>query len=135
YRLEMGTDLKTGRGNNLYDFWGSSLAESVNAGLRKTDSRTLVNLASKEYFSSLPESELDGEIITPHFKDLKNGSYRFLSFYAKKARGMMCDFVVQNRIENPEDLKGFNREGYRYNKDLSAGSDLVFTRDKPPVAA
>lgn len=136
YRLEMGTALKTAKGSSLYEFWGDQLTRGVNAACRKSGSSVLVNLASKEYFSALQEDQLSADrLITPQFKDLKNGTYKFLSYYGKKARGMMADFIVRERVETAADLRKFREAGYRYNKDLSDGDDWVFTRDEVPKAA
>jgi len=129
YRLEMGSRLKTERGNNLYEFWGDRITASINSALKKSDSNTLINLASKEYFSSISVEQLRGEVITPIFKDKKNDGYKIISFFAKKARGMMCDFMTLERITEPSGLKDFNIGGYSFNISLSEGSDWVFTRD------
>ncbi|MEC5128262.1 peroxide stress protein YaaA [Verrucomicrobiales bacterium BCK34] len=134
YRLEMGTALQTSKGKNLYEFWGDQITKELNAAFKASGSNTLVNLASKEYFSAVTPGELKGDVITPNFKDLKNGSYKIISFYAKKARGMMCDYMIRNRIGNPEELKGFDRDGYSFNPTLSKGNDWIFTRDVVPSA-
>ena len=91
-------------------------------------------MASNEYFSALQKDAIKGEIITPQFKDLKNGTYKFITFYGKKARGMMCDFMIRNNVNTADDLKQFDSAGYRYNKELSEGSNWVFTRDEVPAA-
>ncbi|MDA7920738.1 peroxide stress protein YaaA [Verrucomicrobiales bacterium] len=132
YRLEMGTALKTSAGKSLYEFWGDGVTKELNSAFKASGSNTLVNLASKEYFSSVTPSDLKGDVITPNFKDLKNGSYKIISFYAKKARGMMCDYLIRNQIDDPEGLKGFDREGYSFNPGLSQGNDWMFTRDVVP---
>lgn len=129
YRLEMGTPLKTPRGKNLYEFWGNILTDGLNKSLLKSGSEVLVNLASLEYFGSIDPRAIQGRIITPQFKDSKNGTYKIISFFAKKARGMMCDFVIKNRIEEPEALKSFDSGGYQFNPALSDTSTWVFTRD------
>lgn len=134
YRLEMGTSLETSAGKNLYEFWGNQITSELNAAFKASGSTSLVNLASKEYFSSVIQGQLKGEVITPNFKDLKNGSYKIISFYAKKARGMMCDYMIRNQIKEPEGLKGFDREGYSFNSKLSTGNDWIFTRDEVPSA-
>lgn len=134
YRLEMGTQLKTSRGKNLYEFWGDRITKELKNSLKKSGSETLINLASNEYFSAVDLSTLACQTITPQFKELKNGTYKFLSYYGKKARGMMCEFMIRNRITEPADLKKFKMEGYRYNAKLSSGDDWVFTRDTPPNA-
>lgn len=132
YRLEMGTRLKIGRAADLYAFWDTAIVDALNEALEKSGPKTLINLASNEYFASVKTERVDGQVITPSFKDLKNGKYKFLSFFAKKARGMMADYMIRERISNPEQLKNFDREGYAYNAELSKGDDWVFTRDKKP---
>ena len=138
YRLEMGTSLKVGRSADLYAFWDTQIADALNSALDKSKASksktpTLVNLASNEYFASVKKERVDGRVVTPSFKDLKNGKYKFLSFFAKKARGMMADYMIRERVSDPEDLKNFNREGYTYNEELSEGDHWVFTRDKKPT--
>jgi len=135
YRLEMGTALKNPAGKNLYDFWKSTVTEALGEALKTSGSNVLINLASKEYFSAVDPKTLDAEIVTPQFKDLKNGKYRIISFFAKKARGSMCDFMIQERIKDPEDLKRFGVDGYQFNPKLSEGQEWIFTRDKPPASA
>lgn len=135
YRLEMGTSLKTTKGSNLYDFWGSQITVDLKAAIKKSESKILVNLASNEYFSAIDPDQLDAEVITPQFKQLKNGVYKFLSFYGKKARGMMSDFMIREQINSPEGLKDFSREGYSFNASLSEGNNWVFTRDEVPPKA
>ena len=131
YRLEMGTKLKTGRGKNLYEFWGSRITSALNDALSQQRGRQLINLASNEYFKSVQTEKLDADIITPEFKDLKKGKYVIVSFYAKKARGMMVNYMVRNRCKKPDDLKGFNVAGYAFNEELSNDKTLMFTRDEP----
>lgn len=128
YRLEMGTKLETDRGKNLYEFWGSTITEGLNKQLKKTRSEYLINLASNEYFKSVKPKELDAEIITPEFKEYKNGDYKMIGIYAKKARGMLSRYIIKNKLTDPEDIKSFNEEGYKYNKKLSKGNKWVFTR-------
>jgi len=134
YRLEMGTQLKNPEGKDLYTFWGDRLTANINKALKTSGSETFVNLASNEYFSALQKDNIKGEIITPQFKDLKNGAYKFITFYGKKARGMMCDFMIRNNVDNIEELKQFDSAGYRYNEELSDGPNWVFTRDEVPAA-
>lgn len=134
YRLEMGTQLKNASGKDLYTFWAGRLTENINKSLKNSGSNTFVNLASNEYFSALQQDNINGEIITPQFKDLKNGVYKFITFYGKKARGMMCDFMIRNEVRTADDLKRFNAAGYRFNSELSEGPNWVFTRDKVPVS-
>lgn len=128
YRLEMGTKFPNKRGKNLYEFWGDSLTKSLNADLKKSGSGFVVNLASNEYFSAVKKKDLAGELITPVFKDEKNGKYKIISFFAKKARGMMADYIVRNGITDPKDLQKFKTAGYRFSKKDSDDSTLVFLR-------
>ncbi len=134
YRLEMGLKFANRGGNNLYEFWGDSITRSLNAQLKKSGSPVLVNLASNEYFKSVKTGELDAEVITPVFKDLKNGKYRVISFFAKKARGQMARFIIERELNEPDGLKKFRVDGYRYNKGESTAREMVFTRDAPPAA-
>lgn len=129
YRLEMGTRLQNARGKNLYEFWGSIVTDKINAELKEQGDDVVVNLASNEYFKVVKKRELQAELYTPIFKDYKNGNYKVISFYAKKARGMMCRYIIENRIDNVEDLKSFDMGGYRYNKSLSSAKEWVFTRN------
>lgn len=136
YRLEMGTGLATARGDNLYDFWGNKVTNALQQGLdeqagSKEKLPILINLASNEYFNAVDANKLNARIITPTFKDLKNGRYKFLTFFAKKARGLMTSYLVKNRISSLKALKAFDWQGYYYSEDLSAGDDWVFLRDKP----
>ncbi len=129
YRLEMGTRFENSQGKDLYSFWDHKITEALNADLKASKSKILVNLASNEYFKSVKKTALDAEIVTPVFKDLKNGNYKIISFYAKKARGLMSAYIVKNRPKTLDDLKEFDCEGYRYQAALSSGAELVFTRD------
>ncbi len=131
YRLEMGTKLKTERGKSLYDFWGSLVTDNLNNALGQQRGRQLVNLASNEYFASVRTAELEADIITPVFKDLKKGKYVIVSFYAKKARGMMINYMVRNRLKKPEELQGFDVAGYQFNAELSNDAAYTFTREEP----
>lgn len=128
YRLEMSTRLKTDSGKNLYEFWGSEITDGLNKQLKKIKSDYLINLASNEYFKAVKPKELNAEIITPAFKEFKNGDYKMIGIYAKKARGMLSRYIIQNKLSSPEELKSFNEDGYRFNKTLSKGNDFVFTR-------
>jgi cytoplasmic iron level regulating protein YaaA (DUF328/UPF0246 family) len=128
YRLEMGTRLPTARGENLYQFWGSRITEALNEAIAAQGGAPLVNLASNEYFKAVKVQQLNAPVITPVFKDFKNGAYKVISFYAKKARGMMVRFVVQHRIKDAEGLKAFTDAGYRFNPDLSSHERWVFSR-------
>ena len=129
YRLEMGTRLKNKQGEDLYDFWGSRITEAIDAELKKMDEAVLVNLASNEYFRSIILDHLGAGIITPIFKEKKNGAYKVISFVAKRARGMMTRYIIKNRIKTPELLKQFCEGGYRYSSELSQETQWVFTRD------
>lgn len=134
YRLEMGLKFANRAGSNLYDFWGHSITTALNGLLKKSGSGVLVNLASNEYFKSVQPGALDAEIITPVFKDLKGGKYKIVSFYAKKARGQMARFIIDHELNEPEGLKKFKVDGYRYNRSESSAREMVFTRDVPPAA-
>ena len=128
YRLEMGTKFENERGRDLYAFWGDRITLALNQQLQTLGSETLVNLASNEYFKSVKKKQLDGEIITPVFKDWKGDKYKIISFFAKKARGLMASYAVQNKISVAEDLKNFDADGYGYNEAMSKGTEWVFTR-------
>lgn len=128
YRLEMGTKLETDSGKNLYEFWNLDITEGLNKHLKKIKSDYLINLASNEYFKSVKSKNLNAEIITPAFKEFKNGEYKMIGVYAKKARGLLSRYIIKNRISEPEKIKLFNEDGYRYNKQLSLGNNWVFTR-------
>ncbi len=126
YRLEMGTKLPIGESKNLYDFWKKTVTASLNKELKKGE--LFVNLASNEYFSVLDTKALKGPVITPDFKDYKDGKLKMISFFAKKARGMMVRYIIDTNAETIEDLKGFNYEGYQFDANLSKGNNLIFTR-------
>lgn len=128
YRLEMGTKLKNDAGKNLYEFWGNQLTDKINEELATHRSKTLINLASNEYFKSLKPKLIEGEVITPAFKERKNGDYKMIGIFAKKARGSMSRFMIKNRIDQPDDLKSFDLDGYAYNRKLSTDNNWVFTR-------
>ncbi|WP_289102854.1 peroxide stress protein YaaA [uncultured Marinobacter sp.] len=129
YRLEMGTKFENKRGKDLYAFWGSKLTKALNE-LLAADDKVLVNLASNEYFKSVQKKDINGRLVTPQFKDWKNGQYKMISFYAKKARGLMCRYAIQNRITQADDLKGFNLEGYYFSEEQSDNNNWVFLRDE-----
>jgi len=133
YRLEMGTPLNNERGANLYSFWGDKLTEALNEELARQEEPVLVNLASNEYFKAVKPKKLQGRLITPQFLDLKGGKYKVVSFWAKKARGMMSAYIIRNRITQAEALKDFTQGGYRFNPELSKESEWVFTRDEVPA--
>ena len=126
YRLEMGTRLKVGSTENLYKFWDDTVAKSLNEELEEDE--LLVNLASTEYFKVLPKKVLKVPMITPVFKDFKNGQYKIVMTYAKKARGLMVRYILDNNVKTIEELKGFNIDKYRFSEELSSGDELVFTR-------
>jgi len=128
YRLEMGVRLKTRRGSSLYDFWGDRISQQLNADADGQSDPTLVNLASQEYFGAVDARALKLPVVTPHFREEKNGESRIISFFAKKARGTMARFAIDERIETATDLKAFDRDGYRLDKAASTDTDWVFTR-------
>jgi len=128
YRLEMGTKFANKGGKNLYEFWGEILTEMINADLKKSGSEIVVNLASKEYFSAVKPKALAGDLITPVFKDEKNGKYKIISFYAKKARGMMADFIVRENVTEAKALQKFKSAGYQFSKAESDEKTFVFLR-------
>ena len=128
YRLEMGIPLSNPKGKNLYEFWGTKITDAINDELSKHKQNVLINLASNEYYKSIKSSLIKGRIITPVFKELKGNEYKVITVYAKTARGYMSRFIIQNRIENPEDIKAFDTEGYLFNRDLSTQDEWVFTR-------
>ena len=128
YRLEMGTKLQTSQGKNLYEFWGNKVQKNVLDELNNHKSDLLINLASKEYFTVLGKLPEDINVVTPIFKDYKNGKYKIISFYAKKARGLMSRWIIQNKITDFEDLKNFNVDGYKYSKAESTITTPVFLR-------
>jgi cytoplasmic iron level regulating protein YaaA (DUF328/UPF0246 family) len=134
YRLEMGLKFANSGGRNLYEFWGSSVTESLNRQLKKSGSPVLVNLASNEYFKAVNTGELEADVVTPVFKDLKSGRYRVISFFAKKARGQMARYIIDREIDDVAALKKFRVGGYRYNAGESTARELVFTRDEAPAA-
>lgn len=131
YRLEMGTKLANPRGNNLYDFWGERISGWLNEALAAQGDEILLNLASTEYFSAVKRKALNARIINTEFKDQKNGQYKIISFYAKKARGLMARYVIKERLTNPAGLKDFTSEGYRYSAEASKNDTLVFLREHP----
>jgi len=126
YRLEMGTKLPVGKNKNLYEFWKPIIAKQLNAELKKEE--LFVNLASNEYFNAVDLKQVKVPVITPEFKDYKDGKLKMISFFAKKARGMMVRYIIDTNAETIDDLKGFNYEGYAFDANLSKGNKLVFTR-------
>lgn len=128
YRLEMGIRLQTPQANNLYQFWGDRITECLNQTLADQKDDTLVNLASDEYFKAVNPKTLQAKIIKPVFLDEKNGRYKVISFYAKKARGLMSRFMIQHQLTSAEALKAFDIDGYAYDEESSQGSEWVFKR-------
>ena len=131
YRLEMGTKLANARGKDLYAFWGERITGWLNQALAEQGDSVLLNLASNEYFSAVKRKTLQARIIDTEFRDLKNGQYKIISFYAKKARGLMARYVIKNRIRDPQALQQFDLQGYRYCAEQSGVDKLVFLRDHP----
>ena len=128
YRLEMGSKLKGKHGSSLYEYWGNKISENLNQQAKKIGSKILVNCASNEYFNAVNINILSLKVITPIFMESKNGDAKIVSFYAKNARGSMARFIIQNRVNNEEDLKKFDLDGYNYNADKSSEGKLVFIR-------
>ncbi|MBA1190172.1 peroxide stress protein YaaA [Pseudomonas entomophila] len=132
YRLEMGTRLANARGKDLYAFWGTRLSEGLNQALADQGDDVLLNLASNEYFGAVKRDALKARVVDIEFRDFKNGQYKIISFHAKKARGLMARFMIQERVEDPARLKAFDAQGYRYEQDASNADRLVFLRDEAP---
>lgn len=132
YRLEMGTRLSTPRGRSLYDWWGDSLTDALADDARKAGAKTLVNLASNEYFKAVKPKRLPLPVVTPEFRDLKNGQYKIISFYAKKARGLMVRYMLEQDITSVEDLKAFDWAGYRFDAERSTAERWQFLRKEVP---
>jgi len=129
YRLEMGTKLEIRSKKNLYEYWGDKITQLLLNDMMENKEEVLINLASNEYFKSINKKKLNKRIVTPVFKDQKNGEYKVISFFAKKARGLMTRFIIQNKIENPDDLRAFDLDGYYYHQDLSKPDMPTFVRD------
>ena len=132
YRLEMGRKLTTERGTNLYQFWGATIAETLMEGMADHADKTIINLASNEYFKAVDKKALTAPIIEAKFLNIKDGEARNLMFFGKKARGMMARWVIDNRIDTADDVRGFNVEGYKYVRSRSTPEQMVFTRKQPP---
>lgn len=128
YRLEMSTKIQPRQKKDLYDFWQEKITQQLNEELQNHKNHYVINLASNEYFKAVKTSALNAEVITPIFKENKNGRYKTIAIYAKKARGMMTDYIIQNRIFSPDGLKGFDYDGYLFNEALSDDKNWVFTR-------
>ena len=130
YRLEMGTKLKYYRSKDLYEFWNPLITKKINEAVAESGSKILVNLASNEYFKSIDKKKLKAEIVTPDFKEFKNGEYKMISIFAKRARGLMTRFILDYNIIEPSDLMAFDSEGYAFNSRLSKPENPVFTREQ-----
>lgn len=128
YRLEMGTRFANQRGKDLYSFWGSTITDALNQQLRALNASVLLNLASGEYFKAVKPKALNARIITPVFKDWKGDNYKIISFFAKKARGMMASYIIRERITAVDAIRDFSGGGYAFNPALSAADEWVFTR-------
>ena len=128
YRLEMGTKLKTRRGSTLYQFWGERITEQLRTQLADHTDPTVINLASNEYFKSVQAKALPGQVITPAFKEMRDGKAKMISFMAKRARGMMARHIIENRFERPEEIKGFTAGGYQFDADSSTETTWTFIR-------
>ena len=132
YRLEMGTKLANARGKSLYDFWGTRIADNLNTELEAHTDKSIVNLASNEYFKAVDKKTIQSNVITAKFLNVKDGQARALMYYAKFGRGLMARWIMQNRVERAQDLKAFNLDGYSFDKASSTDMELVFTRPQPP---
>ncbi|AEY02846.1 hypothetical protein GU3_15465 [Oceanimonas sp. GK1] len=130
YRLEMGTKLDNARGKDLYAFWGNIITDTLNRALAEQGDNVLVNLASNEYFKAVKPKRLEGQIVTPVFKDAKNGQYKIISFYAKKARGMMARYIIEHRLTEVSQLTAFDTAGYYFVEAESTATELVFRREE-----
>lgn len=128
YRLEMGTRLTNKNGNNLYQFWGNKISHMINQELALQHFDSIINLASQEYAKAMRPATIKATIITPTFKEFKNGTYRMLMLYVKQARGLMAGYIIKNNLHTPEQIKKFNLEGYAFNEKLSTDHEWVFTR-------
>jgi len=128
YRLEMGKKLNVGDANTLYEYWGNTITTEINAAIKEQGDKILINLASNEYFSSIKVKNLNAEIVTPQFKDEKKGKFKIISFYAKKARGLMARYIIEKQIKSVDDLKQFDLDGYYFDTKESTDASLVFKR-------
>jgi len=131
HRLEMGTKIKTESGETLYDFWGHAPTSDLNQQAKVLKTKHIVNLASNEYFKVINKTALAPEVLTPVFKEKKQDTYKVISFYAKKARGLMAKYIIENEITEPQEIKEFSLAGYKYRSKLSAKNEYVFTREQP----
>ena len=130
YRLEMGTKLANDRGSNLYQFWGSRISEKLNQEIEALDDDVLLNLASDEYFGAVDTGTFRGRVVKVHFLDFKKDRYKIVSFYAKRARGLMANYIARNHIDDVESVKAFDVAGYYFSEERSAKDELVFLRDE-----
>jgi cytoplasmic iron level regulating protein YaaA (DUF328/UPF0246 family) len=128
YRLEMGTKLENKKGENLYDFWGEKITKMLNTDLSTKENKSVINLASQEYFKSIKLDKLNGKLYNIHFKEERDGKLKIIAFNAKKARGMMCRYIIKNRIETAEGMKAFAEDNYLFNDELSTETEYFFTR-------
>ena len=128
YRLEMGTRLATRHGSNLYQFWGNKVTDNINNALAQQTSKVLLNLASNEYYQVIQAERIEGRILNINFKELRDGKYRFVSFAAKRARGLMARYMIDNRITRPSQLRQFDVDRYAFNEALSRDDEWIFTR-------
>jgi cytoplasmic iron level regulating protein YaaA (DUF328/UPF0246 family) len=128
YRLEMGTKLDNPKGQDLYQFWGSKVTDALNEALAEQRSKVLVNLASNEYYKVVQADQIQGRVLTINFKEWRRDAYRFVSFSAKRARGLMARYMIDQRAENADALRGFDVDGYEFNEDLSSENEWIFTR-------
>ncbi len=128
YRLEMGTKLESEKGKNLYDFWGEKITKMLNKDLAVKENKSVINLASKEYFKSIKVDNLNGKLYNVHFKEERDGKLKIIAFSAKKARGMMCRYIIKNRITTAEGMKSFAEDNYLFNDELSTETEYFFTR-------
>lgn len=129
YRMEMGRRIDTERGKNLYEFWRAKITDGLNQQLQQLNSDCLINLASQEYFKVVDTGRLNAQVITPEFRERKNGEYKMIGVYAKKARGQLSRFVIRSRLKRAEQMKAFAVDGYQYNQELSSASNWVFARN------
>ena len=130
YRLEMGTNFESQKGKNLYDFWNTKITSQINSDLQASKSKTLINLASNEYFKSIHVENLNAQIISPVFKDYSKGRYKVISFFAKKARGLMSAYIIKNKLKDSKEIKAFNLDGYRFNQSESSQTNWIFQRNQ-----
>ena len=128
YRLEMGTDLKLGRKKNLYEYWGAKIADQIEESLEDHKNKSIINLASDEYFKAVQLDSLKDQVIKVDFKEYKDGKLKFISFNAKKARGMMSHYIIKNKIKSPKGIKGFDYDNYAFDESLSTNSNFMFTK-------